>query len=298
MNLDGFDPAGVDLDDPQLSDADRWILTRLGETVEQVTQALEDYRFNEAAGTLYSFTWNSFCDWYIELSKEALHGGDAAAQRRVQGVLFTVLEQLLRLLHPFMPFITEEIWQALPGTRPAASLMLAAWPAAAAVPRDPEASARMELVMEVIRAIRNVRGEMDVPPGKQIAALLLCGSDASVAILDGAKGAVKTLARVGELQIGRELVRPAQAATQVAGDVEICLPLAGLVDIAEEEQRLGKEIAKVRTDVEFFRKKLSNEKFVANAPVEVLAKDRGKLAEAEEKLAILERSLAKLRELG
>ncbi|TLM68870.1 MAG: valine--tRNA ligase [Deltaproteobacteria bacterium] len=295
MNLDGFDPAtGIDLDDPQLSDADRWILTRLSETIEQTTRALGDYRFNEAAGTLYAFTWNSFCDWYIELSKEALHGGDAQAKRRVQGVLFTVLEQLLRLLHPLMPFITEEIWQALPGTRPTASLMLAAWPETAAVPADAAASARMELVMEVIRAIRNIRGEMDVPPGKQISALLLCGSPESVAILEAAQGAVRALARVSDLQIGQNLARPAQAATQVAGDVEICLPLAGLVDIAEEEQRLGKEIAKVRTDVEFFRKKLANEKFVANAPAEVLAKDRGKLAEAEEKLVILERSLAKL----
>ncbi len=294
MNLEGFEPDGIDLNDPQLSDADRWILTRLHETIGQTSQALNDYRFNEAAGTLYAFTWNSFCDWYIELSKEALHGSDEAAKRRVQGVLFTVLEQLLRLLHPIMPFITEEIWQALPGTRPAASLMLAAWPLAAAVPVDPKATARMELVMDVIRAIRNIRGEMDVPPGKPIAALLLCGSPESVAILETAQGAVRALARVGELQTGQNLARPAQAATQVAGDVEICLPLAGLVDIAEEEQRLSKEIAKVRTDVEFFRKKLSNEKFVANAPAEVLEKDRAKLAEAEEKLAILERSLAKL----
>ncbi len=294
MNLDGFEPVAMDLADPSLSDADRWILTRLNETIEQTTQALNDYRFNEAAGTLYSFTWNSFCDWYIELSKETLHGGDPAAKRRVQGVLFSVLEQLLRLLHPLMPFITEEIWQALPGTRPAASLMLVSWPDAAAIPADVSATVRMELVMDVIRAIRNIRGEMDVPPGKQISALLLCGSQESAAILESAQGAIRALARVGELQVGQELTRPAQAATQVAGDVEICLPLAGLVDIAEEEQRLGKEIAKVRTDVEFFRKKLSNEKFVANAPAEVLEKDRGKLAEAEEKLAILERSLAKL----
>jgi valyl-tRNA synthetase len=297
MNLDGFDPATVALDDPQLSDADRWILTRLNEAIEQTTRALEEYRFNEAAGTLYAFTWNSFCDWYIELSKEALHGDDPAVRRRVQGVLFTVLEQLLRLLHPLMPFITEEIWQALPGTRPTASLMQASWPTAAVVPRDEAASARMDLVMEVIRAIRNIRGEMDVPPGKQVSALLMCGSVGSMAVLDSAQGAIRSLARVGELQVGRELVRPPQAATQVAGDVEICLPLAGLVDVVEEEKRLGKEIARVRADVEFFRKKLSNEKFVANAPAEVLEKDRGKLAEAEEKLAILERSLEKLQGL-
>ena len=294
MNLQDFDADRVDLHDPQLGDADRWILSRLHETIEQTSRALTDYRFNEAAGTLYSFTWNSFCDWYIELSKETLHGADPAAKRRVQGVLFTVLEQLLRLLHPLMPFITEEIWQALPGSRPAASLLRADWPAAAAIPVDAGASARMELVMEVIRAIRTIRGEMDVPPGKQVSALLLCGSPESVTILADAQGAIKALARVGDLQCGQDLPRPAQAATQVAGDVEICLPLAGLIDLAEEAKRLGKEIAKVRSDVEFFQKKLGNEKFVANAPAEVLAKDRAKLAEAEEKLAILQRSLEKL----
>jgi len=297
MNLEGFDPDGIDLDDPQLSDADRWILTRLSEAIVQTGQALVDYRFNEAAGTLYAFTWNSFCDWYIELSKEQLHGDDPAARRRVQGVLFTGLEQLLRLLHPLMPFITEEIWQALPGRRPAASLMLASWPEPTAIPVDAAATVRMELVMEVIRAIRNVRGEMDVPPGRQITAVLLCGSSASTAVLGRAQGAIRALARVSELQIGEHLVRPAQAATQVAGDVEICLPLAGLVDIAEEEKRLAKEIARVRTDVEFFRKKLGNEKFVARAPAEVLEKDRAKQAEAEEKLTILERSLEKLQGL-
>ena len=298
MNLDGFEPAGIDLNDPRLSDADRWILTRLNETIEQTTRTLADYRFNEAASTLYAFTWNSFCDWYIELSKEQLYGDDPAAKQRVRGVLYSVLEQLLRLLHPIMPFITEEIWQALPGTRPVASLMLASWPDPAAIPVDHAATARMELAMDVIRAIRNIRGEMDVPPGRQIAALLLCGSGESVTVLGNAQGAIKALARVGELQIGQELTRPAQAATQVAGDVEICLPLAGLVDIAEEEKRLTKEIAKVRADVEFFHKKLSNEKFVANAPAEVLEKDRAKLAEAEEKLAILARSLEKLQGMG
>jgi valyl-tRNA synthetase len=294
MNLEGFAPDAIDLHDPQLADADRWILTRLHETIEQTTQALAEYRFNEAAGTLYAFTWHSFCDWYIELSKETLHGDDAVAKQRVQGVLFTVLEQLLRLLHPIMPFITEEIWQALPGPRPAVSLMLAAWPEPVAVPVDAAAASRLELVMEVIRAIRNIRGEMDVPPGRQIAALLLCGSSESAATLNGAQGAIRALARVSELQVGQHLSPPAQAATQVAGDVEICLPLAGLIDVAEEQKRLGKEIAKVRTDVEFFRRKLANEKFVANAPPEVLEKDRGKLQEAEEKLAILERSLDKL----
>jgi len=155
----------------------------------------------------------------------------------------------------------------------------------------------MELVMEVIRAIRNVRGEMDVPPGKQITALLDCKSDEVQKNLEEGAAAIRVLGKVGELIIGQGLDRPEQSATQVAGDVEISLPLAGLVDIAEEEKRLQKEIAKVQKDVDLFTKKLSNEKFIANAPAHVLEKDRGKLKDAEEKLVVLQESLVKIQAL-
>jgi valyl-tRNA synthetase len=155
----------------------------------------------------------------------------------------------------------------------------------------------MELVMEVIRAIRNIRGEMDVPPGKQVTALLECKTEAARNILEDGAAAVRVLGKVGQLTIGSGLERPEQSATQVAGDVEICLPLAGLVDAVEEEKRLQKEIAKVQKDVELFTKKLSNEKFVANAPEHVLEKDRGKLRDAEEKRGILLESLKKIQSL-
>ncbi len=297
MNLEEFDPSQIDLDSLDLSDADRWILTRLAETARQTNQALEDYKFNEVASTLYSFTWHNFCDWYIEMAKDDLYGEDPLAKARVQSVLFTVLEQLLRLLHPLMPFITEEIWQVLPGERPCASIMQADYPDGAALPTDTVAAERMELVMEVIRAIRNVRGEMDVPPGKQITALLDCKSDKIQKNLEEGAAAIRVLGKVGELIIGQNLERPEQSATQVAGDVEISLPLAGLVDIAEEEKRLQKEIAKVQKDVDLFTKKLSNEKFVANAPAHVLEKDRGKLKDAKEKLVVLQESLVKIQAL-
>lgn len=297
MNLENFDPADINLETCDLSDADRWILTRFRETVVQVQAALEEYRFNEAASVVYAFTWHSFCDWYIELIKDDLYGTDPQKQLRARSVLYTVLEQLLRLLHPFMPFITEEIWQALPGTRPCASIMLADFPSGEELPIDAEGAERMDLVMEVIRAIRNVRGEMDVAPSRQVTVVIDCKSLQSLAVLREGEAAIRSLGRVGELTIGQDLERPGQAATQVAGDVEILLPLAGLVDAAEEVKRLEKEIAKVRKDVDFFRKKLSNQKFVSNAPEHVLDKDRSKLKDAEEKMDILQQSLLKIQAL-
>jgi valyl-tRNA synthetase len=231
------------------------------------------------------------------MAKDDLYGEDPQARVRVQSVLFTVLEVLLRLLHPFMPFVTEEIWQALPGERPCASIMRADYPDGSGIPTDAVGAERMELVMEVIRAIRNIRGEMDVPPGKQITALLDCKSDKAQKILEEGAAAIRVLGKVGKLIIGQGLDRAEQSATQVAGDVEISLPLAGLVDVAEEEKRLQKEIAKGQKDVDLFTQKLSNEKFVANAPEHVLEKDRGKLKDAEEKMMVLKESLKKIQAL-
>jgi len=297
MNLEGFDPSDIDLNAHELSDADRWILTRLEEASRQTNSALDDYKFNEAASTLYAFTWHNFCDWYIEMAKDDLYGDDPQAKLRVQSVLFTVLEQLLRLLHPIMPFITEEIWQVLPGQRPCESIMQANYPDGSGLPTDSVGAERMELVMDVIRAIRNIRGEMDVPPGKQVTALLDCKSEEACRILEEGAAAIRVLGKVGEMTIGQSLDRPEQSATQVAGEVEISLPLAGLVDIAEEEKRLQKEIAKVQKDVDLFTRKLANEKFVANAPAHVLEKDRGKLKDAEEKIGVLQESLGKIQAL-
>ena len=298
MNLEDFTPSPTDLAKLPLSLADQWILTRLSTTATEVNQALSDYKFNDAANTLYAFTWHEVCDWYIELSKEALYGGDAETKACTQTVLFTVLEALLRLLHPLMPFITEEIWQALPGKRPVALLLAAGFPQGGDVPAFAEGTVRMEAVMEIIRAIRNIRGEMDVPPGKQVSAVLDCRSEDAVAIVQAGETYLRSLARLGELSYGVGIARPEQAATQVAGEVEILLPLAGMINLEEEEKRLQKEIAKVEKDVAMFAKKLSNEAFVAKAPPEVLEKDRGKLREAEEKLQILQQSLNRILAMG
>ncbi|MCD4688983.1 MAG: valine--tRNA ligase [Desulfuromonadaceae bacterium] len=294
MNLEDFTPATIDLNQAKLSLADQWILTRLSEVAAETEQALVDYKFNDAAGALYAFTWHEFCDWYIELSKEDLYGDDVARRQVAQEVLFTVLEQLLRLLHPIMPFITEEIWQFLPGERPTSSIMLAAYTNPGAWPSNPQGTAKMELVMEVIKGIRNIRGEMNVAPGKQIAAVLDCKSEAAVDMVTEGEGYIRALAKLNDLRFGLASEHPEQAATQVAGEVEILLPLADLINLEEEKKRLQKEIAKVEKDVSMFSKKLENEAFLAKAPPEVLEKNRSKLQEAREKRAILQESLKKI----
>ena len=299
MNLEGFDPEKVDAASLKLSNADRWILFRLSEAAASVDGALTSFRFNEAANDLYRFTWSEFCDWYIELVKDDLYKGDAERQASAKYVLWLVLENLLRLLHPFMPFITEEIWQALPKKSGAAdSIMLAAYPTP-----DPEwegfsaAATEMELVMEVIKGIRNIRGEMEVAPSKQIAAILDCKSEATLALMKRNEVYVMSLARLSDLAIGRGIERPAEASLQVAGDVEIIVPLRGLVNVEEEEKRLGKEIAKIEKDIDFLSKKLENPSFVERAPADVVVKEREKIAEFAGKKQLLEESLVKIQRL-
>jgi len=299
MNLEGFEPDAVDPASLKLSSADRWILFRLNEAAASVDAALGSFRFNEAAGDLYRFTWSEFCDWYIELAKDDLYKGDAERQAAAKYVLWLVLENLLRLLHPFMPFITEEIWQALPKQAGCAeSIMIAPFPTPCAewsgFAGD---AAEMELVMEVIKGIRNIRGEMEVAPSKQIAAILDCKSEASLRLLKSNEAYVMSLARLSDLAIGQGIERPAEASLQVAGDVEIIVPLRGLVNVEEEEKRLNKEIAKIEKDIEFLSKKLENPSFVERAPADVVVKEREKIAEFAGKKQLLEESLAKIQRL-
>lgn len=297
MNLEGFDPDAVDEGALELTNADRWILYRLNEAAREVDEALTGYRFNEAASALYRFTWSEFCDWYIELVKEDLYKGDAGRKSTAQYVLWSVLESLLRLLHPFMPFVTEEIWQSLPGARPVSSIMIASYPQPVPERDFADGAQEMELVMEVIRGIRNIRGEVEVPPSREIAAILDCGSEESLHILKRNEGYVMSLARLSDLAMGRSPERPADAAVQVAGDVQIVIPLKGLVNVEEEEKRLLKEIGKVEKDIDFLGRKLENQDFVGRAPAHVVAKEREKLEEFTAKKAVLLESLEKIRRL-
>jgi len=305
MNLEGFDPAAVSYEDLQLAEADKWILHRLNETIRETDQALAEYRFNEAAMGLYQFTWSEFCDWYLELTKRDLYGGDPERKSTAQYVLWYTLDHLLRLLHPFMPFITEEIWQVLPkvtgsglGTPGSGeTIMLAAYPEFCESRSFPAAAANMERVMAVISGIRNVRGEMEVPPSKEIAVILSCASEESRLLMKHNEGSIIGLARVGDLAIGINVEQPDDASLQVAADVQIFVPLKGMVDVAAEEERLLKEIGKIAKDIELFAKKLENPAFVDRAPADIVAKEREKLAEVTVKKALLEESLEKIKGL-
>jgi valyl-tRNA synthetase len=305
MNLEGFEPGDADTAKLPLSNADRWILFRLNETAVEVAEALASYRYNDAASALYRFTWSEFCDWYIELVKDDLYKGDVERKATARTVLWLVLEHLLRLLHPFMPFITEEIWQALPKSGPGTgdrgpgipSIMIAPYPTPRADWDFRAGAAEMELVMEVIRGIRNIRGEMEVSPSREIAAILDCGTDESLHLLKKNEVYIMSLARLSSLAIGRGVERPEDASLQVAGDVEILVPLKGLVDVEEEEKRLTKEIGKIDKDIEFLAKKLENPSFVERAPADVVAKEREKVAEFTNKKRLLEESLVKIRRL-
>ena len=319
MNLQGFDPESNDPVVAQLrhffftatpgkeypeeeerlplANADRWILYRLHNVAMEANTSLEGYYYNSAANALYQFTWSEFCDWYIELIKNDLYSGTPERKTTAQYVLWYVLEHLLRLLHPFMPFITEEIWQVLPGNKANESIMLAPYPEPKAIWDFQGEATAMELVMDVIRGIRTIRGEMEVAPSREIAAILECGSDASRSLLKQNEGYIVSLARLASLAIGSGLDLPEDAALQVAGDVKIVVPLRGLVDVEEEEKRLLKEIGKTDKDIEFLEKKLANPSFVERAPADIVAKEQEKLAEFGEKKRLLEESLVKIRKL-
>jgi len=308
MNLEGFDPDGLSLAKMELSLGDKWILHRLNETARIVDETLVGYRYNESATALYQFIWSEFCDWYLELSKQDIYNGTPERKLATQYVLWYTLENLLRLLHPFMPFITEEIWQALPkrqgqGMRDKGregqieTIMLAPYPEFRVELSFPEEAADMERIMAVIGGIRNIRGEMEVPPSKQIAVILSCDSEAGRRLMKHNESAIISLARVSDLAIGHKVEKPEDASIQVAGDVQIYVPLKGLVDVAAEEERLLKEIGKIDKEIEMFSKKLESPAFVDRAPAEIVAKERQKLAEVSGKKLVLEESLDKIRKL-
>jgi valyl-tRNA synthetase len=289
MNLEGEDQSAQAK--PNLED--RWILSRVNRTASDVAQAIEDYRFNDAASLVYQFTWHEFCDWYLELIKPFLYGDDPARRAAARATLREVFGRVLVLLHPFMPFVTEELWHKLPGAE--GSIMQAAWPNGKGAELDEEAEAGMQLIMEVIGAVRNIRGEMGISPGQEVEVILAPHSDLAAKLLDSHAGRVMTLAKAKSVRQAAPGESPEKAASAALGEVTVHVPLAGLVDFSAEEQRLGKEINKVEKDLTTSQKKLNNEGFLAKAPQEVVDKEKAKAAEAMSKLERLRESLARVR---
>ncbi|WP_415520185.1 MAG: valine--tRNA ligase [Desulfovibrio aminophilus] len=275
--------------------ANTWILRRLEEVKEEVRLAVVEYRFNDMAQGLYRFIWSEFCDWYLEMAKGDLYGQDETAKARTQVVLWTVLSETLVLLHPIMPFVTQEIWAALPGI-PENRKDIALEPSPAARPelRDEAVAARMELFQGVVTAVRNIRAELGVDPAKKLDLLVRTPSAEDAALLDSVRPLVLSLARLENFQAGPEVKGPRASGTAVVRGNEVFVPLEGVVDFEAELTRVGKQLDKLAQQVSIVEKKLANQGFVAKAPAEVVEKEREKLtllAEEKDKLSALEARL-------
>ncbi|MBA4496140.1 valine--tRNA ligase [Paenactinomyces guangxiensis] len=290
MHLDGVTAEELELSGT-LSTADRWILHRLNETIADVTRLLERYDFAETGRVLYNFIWDELCDWYIEFAKLPLYGEDEEAKRVTRAVLAHVLDQSLRLLHPMMPFITEEIWQHLPTA--GKSITIASWPSPSDAYHAPESVREMEVLIEAIRAVRNIRAEMEVAPKHEIELLIRPDADTTAAIKNN-EPAIRRLCGVSNLTIDPNLERPEKSMTAVVTGAELFLPLAGLVDIEQTVARLNAELKKLNAEVERVEKKLSNQGFVAKAPAHIVEAERKKGEEYKEKR---EKVLARLAEI-
>jgi valyl-tRNA synthetase len=278
-----------------LSLADRWIVSRLQRAVGDVRQALDEYRFNEVAASLYQFIWHEFCDWYLELSKIALDSGDAKAQANAKQTLATVFDSALRLLHPLMPYITEEVWHGLHPDRADDSIMIQSYPKVDSSLIDEDAERRMTLLMDTIRSVRNIRSEMNLPPGQELTAIVIPSANGVEAELRQNEAYVRRLARLGEIRYQHDGERPRGAALAVIDGAEIHVPLVGLVNLQEESKRIEKEIGKVTNDLASVQRKLGDAKFIERAPEEVVEEQRERATQLEEKRVTLEKNLERLR---
>jgi len=299
MNTEGED-CGVS-GEVELSLADRWIISALQRAEQEVSEALDSFRFDVASHAAYEFIWNEYCDWYLELSKPVLWGDDysAAQKRGTRRTLVTVLEAILRLAHPFMPFITEEIWQKIGpmAGKSGDTIMLQAFPASDTGKIDEEAETGAEWVKAVITAVRNIRGEMGIPMGKALPLFLHNGKDSDKALLDANRTFLSKLAKLESITwLNAEDSAPASA-TALVGDMEILVPMAGLIDKDAEIERLSKEIEKLRKEVGRAEVKLKNPKFVDKAPQAVVDKEKAKLDDYRSQQAKLEEQLEKIKYL-
>jgi len=293
MNLEGFS-AGEPVAETV---ADRWILSRLANLSATVDEGLTAYEFGETSRALYDFFWNEFCDWYIELAKSRLSGGNAEQRLAVQRILVFVLDTALRLLHPMMPFVTEEIWRNLPlaeqGRAP--SLMVAPWPDSAALSgfADEGAESSIAAVQEIVVAIRAVRARYGVSPRVKLD-VVVKAPEHEMLLVEGESALIRSLAGVGTLAVSPDAEKPAHSAVATAGSLEIYVPLEGLVDFDAERDRLGKERDKSAVELDRLNKKLGNEGFLAKAAPEIVEKDRARAAELTDALAVLDVQLAEL----
>ncbi|MED4066682.1 valine--tRNA ligase [Priestia megaterium] len=292
MNMDGITFEELDLSGEK-SVADKWILTRLNETIEHVTKLADKYEFGEVGRILYNFIWDDFCDWYIEMAKLPLYGEDEAVKKTTRSILAYVLDNTMRLLHPFMPFITEEIWQSLP--HEGESITVAKWPEVRPELSDKEAANDMRLLVDIIRAVRNIRAEVNTPMSKQVKLFIKAKDENIQSQLEKNRAYVERFCNPSELVISTDVSLDEKAMTAVVTGAELILPLEGLINIEEEIARLEKEYDKLNKEVERVQKKLNNQGFIAKAPAKVVEEERAKEQDYVEKREAVQSRIAELR---
>ncbi len=281
-NLGEFSPDEYNIEEFNLTLSDRWILSRTNRVIKEVTEGLEKFNYSEAASTLYDFFWREFCDWYIEISKVDLYGDNDRAKQKTKKILHYVLETFLKLIHPYMPFITEEIWQRLP--HKGRSIMVSDWPIYDEKFFDKRAENAMNKVQELVRVVRNLKAEMNIPINKRTDIIINVVSDEEALSLIKESLSYLELAKVGDAKITyKNAERPKLSSIGVTKDAEIYMPLEGLIDIERERERLKKDLVKVEKELERTSKKLNNPNFVNRAKPEIVEKERGIYRELNDK---------------
>jgi valyl-tRNA synthetase len=302
MNMTGFRRDDVKVEKLDLTLADRWIISRANAVIDSVTNYIDRFHFDKAAEEIYSFLWHDYCDWYIEICKPRLLGSAAELPKQPKGlhdgrttaqfVLSDILEKMLKVMHPFMPFITEEIWQSVPHS--GESIMTAAWPESNKAEINEEAEKQMELIKTVITSIRNIRNEFKVIPGAKIDVIIKTGDNETLKVVEHNSGYITELSKIANLKIGAKVEKPKLTATAVIPKAEIFVILEGVVDIEKEKERLNKEIEKLTKDLMRIKVRLGNEEFLQKAPVEVIAEEKAKQQEYIEKKDKLLENLRKI----
>jgi len=292
MNMEGFSYEDIDLTG-DLSLADKWILTRLNDTIDHVTKNTNKYEFGEAGRYLYNFIWDDLCDWYIEMAKLPLYGEDETKKKTTRSVLAHVLDMTMRMLHPYMPFITEEIWQQLP--HEGESITVAKWPEVEESFHDKKAAQEMDRLVSIIKSVRNIRAEVETPMSKEIQLLIQAEDEAIVRELESERHYLERFCNPSKLVIASDIDVPEKAMSAVVTGAELFLPLEGLIDFDKEIERLEKELDKWTKEVERVQKKLSNEGFVSKAPEAVVNEERRKELDYLDKQTKVKARLAELK---
>jgi valyl-tRNA synthetase len=293
--------------EPNMALHDRWILSRLNRTAGAVRDALAAYQFHEAVQALYHFFWDDFCDWYIELTKaDVTAEEDTPGRAQARSRLLTVLEQALRLLHPFMPYITEELWLQLPGVNKGLlhaaysdaepTIMLTAYPEAQSELINDLAESEMEAVIDLISRVRNIRSEMNIKPGERVELIIGAPEQTLRAVFENNQNQISRLARASGIVISEQLDAPrASARAVLVGGAEVAIPLEGLIDFAQERQRLAKEKEKLALEAEKLESQLANPQFAERAPVEKVNEIRARIGDIAQRVNQLQQTIANLK---